>query len=238
MAGKSSENTPRLLLRQAQPADVPQLVELTGRVYSPEWGHSAEMLRSQQTHFPEGQFVVEYEGRIVGYCATFRIDEATALAPHTWMQITGGGMGSRHKPDGNWLNGMEAVVHPDYRGMRIGQRLYRARKRLCMSLKLRGIVFGGRIPGLAKNIARYGSAEAYVQAVTEGRRRDPTLSFQLSNDFEVIGLLREYVPSDHESLGYAVHLVWRNPQLLNQPDTPSIHSPQGLRDLVRVASVQ
>ena len=137
-------------------------------------------------------------------------------------------MGSRHKPDGNWLYGMEVVVHPDYRGMRIGQRLYHARKRLCTDLKLRGIVFGGRIPGLAKNLQRYGSAEAYVQAVIDGKRRDLTLSFQLHNDFEMIGLLRAYVPSDHDSLGYAVHLVWRNPRLLDQPDMPPITSPRHL----------
>ena len=238
MVKKPNENAPKLTLRQAVPADVPQLADLTARVYSDEWGHSREMLRSQQTHFPEGQFVVEYEGKVVGYCATFRIDEATALAPHTWMQITGGGMASRHKPDGDWLYGMEVVVHPDYRGMRIGQRLYHARKRLCTDLKLRGIVFGGRIPGLAKNLARYGSADAYVQAVLDGQRRDPTLSFQLSNGFEMIGLLRAYVPSDHESLGFAVHLVWRNPRLMNQPDVPSIPSTQRLPDSVRVASVQ
>ena len=194
MTKKTNERTPKLLLRQATLADVPALAVLTGRVYTPEWGHSEVMLRSQQTHFPEGQFVVEYEGTIVGYCATFRIDEATALAPHTWMQITGGGMASRHKPDGDWLYGMEVVVHPDYRGMRIGQRLYRARKQLCSELKLRGIVFGGRIPGLAKNMSRYGSAQAYVQAVVEGRRRDLTLSFQLSNDFEVVGLLAGFRP--------------------------------------------
>jgi predicted amidohydrolase len=133
---------------------------------------------------------------------------------------------------------MEVVVDPDYRGMRIGQRLYQARKRLCIELKLRGIVFGGRIPGLARQLARYGNAEAYVQAVVEGRRRDPTLSFQLANGFEVIDVLRGYVPSDHESLGYAAHLVWRNPQRIDQPDLPSIPSPRHLPEAVRVASVQ
>jgi predicted N-acetyltransferase YhbS len=207
MPKKTPEQAAKLGLRLARPDDVPALVDLTARVYSPAWGHSAEMLRSQQTHFPEGQFVVEYAGKVVGYCATFRIDEATALKPHTWMQITGGGMASRHKPDGDWLYGMEVVVHPEYRGMRIGQRLYHARKRLCMDLKLRGIVFGGRIPGLAKNIGRYGSAEAYVRAVVAGERRDATLSFQLANGFEVTGLLHAYVPSDHESLGWAAQLV-------------------------------
>ena len=99
-------------------------------------------------------------------------------------------------------------------------------------------MFGGRIPGLARNIQRYGSAEAYVQAVADGQRRDPTLSFQLHNDFEIIGLLRAYVPTDYESLGYAVHLVWRNPRLLDQPDMPPVTSQQRLPDSVRVASVQ
>ena len=238
MISTTTERTPKLLLRQAVPDDVPALVELTARVYTPEWGHSAEMLRSQQTHFPEGQFVVEYEGAIVGYCATFRIDEATALTPHTWTQITANGMASRHRVDGDWLYGMEVVVHPDYRRMRIGQRLYQARKRLCVDLKLRGIVFGGRIPGLAKNIARYGSAQAYVQAVLDGQRRDLTLSFQRSNGFEMVGLLPGYVPSDHESLGYAVHLAWRNPSLLDQPDMPSVTSQQRWPASVRVTSVQ
>jgi predicted amidohydrolase/GNAT superfamily N-acetyltransferase len=236
--GTRPGNGPQLQLREARPADVPQLVALTARVYSAEWGHSAAMLQAQQSHFPEGQFVVEYEGTIVGYCATFRIAEAVALAPHTWMQVTGGGFASRHDPKGNWLYGMEVVVHPDFRGMRIGQRLYQARKRLCMDLKLRGIVFGGRIPGLARNLQRYGTAEKYVQAVVDGARRDQTLSFQLRNGFELVGLLREYVPSDHESLGYAAHLVWRNPSLHDHPDIPTVSMPRALPDSVRVASVQ
>ena len=67
MAKKNGERTPKLRLRLAAPDDVPALVELTARVYTPENGYSAEMLRSQQTHFPEGQFVVEYEGQVGCY---------------------------------------------------------------------------------------------------------------------------------------------------------------------------
>jgi predicted amidohydrolase/GNAT superfamily N-acetyltransferase len=150
-------------------------------------------------------------------------------------------MASRHDPEGDWLYGMEVVVHPDYRNMRIGRRLYQARKRLCTDLKLRGIVFGGRIPGLARHFTRYGSAAAYVQAVIDGRRRDPTLSFQLSNGFEVVGILRDYVPSDHDSLGYAVLLKWSNPRIAFQafqPQAAPARKPQRLPDSVRVASVQ
>ncbi|NII09246.1 bifunctional GNAT family N-acetyltransferase/carbon-nitrogen hydrolase family protein [Oleiagrimonas sp. C23AA] len=238
MANSKSSHPAKLVVRQAQLTDVPQLVELTAGVYSKEWGHSAEMLRGQQAHFAQGQFVAEYEGRIVGYCATFRIDESAALSPHTWTQITGGGFGSRHDPQGDWLYGMEVVVDPAYRGMRIGQRLYSARKRLCTELKLRGIVFGGRLPGLAKRRAKYKNAQDYVQAVVEGKLRDQTLSFQLRNGFEVIGLLPEYVPSDHESLGFATHLVWRNPSLHDHPDVPHVSGGPPLPNNVRLASVQ
>ena len=41
-------------------------------------------------------------------------------------------------------------VHPDYRDLRLGRRLYDARKELCENMNLRGIVVGGRIPGYHK----------------------------------------------------------------------------------------
>ncbi len=228
----------RLLLRNATPGDIPLLVGLTARVYGEEWGHSADMLRGQITRFPSGQFIAEYEGRIVGYCATFRIDEATAFAKHTWIEITGGGFASRHDPEGDWLYGMDVCVDPEFRGLRIGRRLYVARKRLCQKLGLKGIVFGGRLPGLEKRIGKYESAAAYMDAVLAGRQRDSTMTFQLRNGFEPIGLLPKYLPSDRESLGYAAHLVWRNPQRPDQPKLPPHKDSIGMPARVRVATVQ
>ena len=83
-----------------------------------------EQLRGQIAAFRDGQFVVEYEGEIVGYAAGFRIDEKTAMEPHTWTAITGAGYAARHDPAGEWFYGMEVCVDPDRRRLRIGQRLY------------------------------------------------------------------------------------------------------------------
>ncbi|MBN8728090.1 MAG: GNAT family N-acetyltransferase [Xanthomonadales bacterium] len=237
MANSEPGASPRLHVRAAELADIPQLVDLSARVYGADWGYSAEMLRGQITRFPEGQFAAIYGERVVGYCATFRIGESIALAPHTWAGITGGGFASRHVPDGEWLYGMEVCVDPDYRGLRIGRRLYSARKRLCQRLGLRGIVFGGRLPGLARRIGRYGSADAYVEAVVAGRQRDATLSFQLRNGFELVGLLDRYLPSDRESMGMAAHLVWRNPNRFEAPAAP-LTSAGGAPRLLRIAAVQ
>jgi predicted amidohydrolase/GNAT superfamily N-acetyltransferase len=197
------------------------------------------MLRGQITQFPGGQFVVVHQERVIGYCATFIIDGKIAFRPHTWMEITGGGYASRHDSEGDYLYGMEACVDPEYRGFRIGQRLYNERKKLCQEWRLKGTVFGGRLPTLHRRIKRYPRVEDYVKKVQEKVHRDPVLSFQLRNGFEVLGILPNYLPGDRESLGYAVHLLWRNPAV---PDSEERKRPQSygsqMPDTVRVAAVQ
>jgi len=200
--------------------------------------YSPAMLRGQINHFQEGTFVAVYKEEIVGYCATFAISGEIALRPHTWNEITGGGYASRHDPEGDYLYGMEVFIHPDYRGLRIGQRLYNARKKLCEYLELKGIVFAGRIPGLARRIGRVGSAEAYVQQVQERKLRDPVLNFQLRNGFQVLGVIPGYLSGDRESLGYAVHMIWRNPKVPEEAPAGSTLSVSMPQSTVRISTVQ
>ena len=69
-----------LTIRNAALTDVDAITRLGTKVYR-QGGMSLTpgMLRGQIATYPEGQFVVEYEGAIVGYAAGFRIDEAVAI---------------------------------------------------------------------------------------------------------------------------------------------------------------
>src|SRR5690606_30313852 len=96
-----------LKIRQARYKDIPDLVQLSEKVYGKAWRTESREFRGQMSQFPQGQFVAEYEGEIVGYCATFIIDGDIALKPHTWDEITGHGFASRHNPKGDYLYGME-----------------------------------------------------------------------------------------------------------------------------------
>ncbi|MFC4729058.1 GNAT family N-acetyltransferase [Coralloluteibacterium thermophilus] len=233
----TARETARLTLRNATVADIPAVVALTERVYGASAGYSPEMLTGQVAQFPQGVFVALYEDEVVGYCATFRIDEASAMRPHRWIEIAGGGYGARHLSTGDWLYGMEVCVDPRFRGLRIGRRLYEQRKRLCQELGLKGIVFGGRLPGFARRARQYDNdVEAYVEDVRAGRIRDRALSFQLRNGFELIGVLPDYLPFDAESRGYAAHLVWRNPKI--DPKAGPRGTARPLPESVRVATVQ
>jgi len=231
----------RLEIRNATTRDAGKIAALTARVYGKagQHGYTKAAITGQINNYPMGQFVALADDRVVGYCATFRIGGELALKPHTWAEITGNGYASRHDPKGEWLYGMEVCVDPDYRGYRIGQRLYNARKKLCQDEELRGIVFVGRLPSLSRRLKKFASVEDYIEQVQQKRQRDPVLSFQLRNGFEVQGVIENYDAQDRESLGYGVHLVWHNPNLPTEDAvTHRRKRHEDMPDRVRIGTVQ
>ncbi len=228
---------PKLIIRMAELEDARKISALSRKVYGKGENYTTEEVRGQINNFAEGQLVAEYEGKIVGHCATFQISEKTARRAHSWSEITGGGFAARHDPDGQILYGMEVSVDPDYRRLRIGLRFYKVRRELCQHLGLKGIIFGGRMPGYARRKRKYPDPTDYLAAVVDKQFRDPVINFQLNQGFEPIGVLKDYMPSDTPSGGHAVHMFWENPlaaeaKLVTQ--TPHDRLPQS----VRVATVQ
>lgn len=232
------ETEAKLVIRNATLADVPAIVALSRRVYAKEISYTEAQVRGQINNFPEGAFVAEYEGAVAGYCSTMVVPEALAMRPHSWAEITGGGFGSRHDPDGEILYGTEVSVDPGYRRLRIGQRLYRARRELCRRLELKGIVFGGRMPGYLRRRKDFPDPRAYVEAVASLALRDPVVNFQIKQGFEPIGVLENYIPEDKDSGGYAVHMLWRNAVAQELPANRTTRPDRRLPARVRVATVQ
>jgi len=226
----------RLMVRVALPADADAIVALVARVYPHMGSYTAGQIRGQINNFPDGQFVAEYDDAIVGYCASSRLDEQVVMAPHDWEQISGNGFGSRHDPTGDWLYGFEMCVDPERRGLRIGKRLYEARRTLAERLELRGIAFGGRLPGYRKVRDKVEGPEAYLDEVRAGTLRDPVIGFQLANGFEAVRVLPQYLPKDKQSGGAAALMIWRNPYV-DPNEAPKFRVPRDIES-VRLATVQ
>lgn len=229
-----------LIVRNATLNDVPAIVALSERVYKPlnMEIYSPAAVIGQINNFAQGQIVVMVGDALVGYCATFRIAGKVGLKPHTWHEITGNGFASRHDINGDWLYGMEVCIDDDYRGYRIGQRLYNERKKLCQSLSLKGVVFAGRLPSLAKRIKKLKTVDNYIDQVLHKKIKDPVLSFQLRNGFEVLGVIENYLPDDAQSLGYAAHMIWNNPNVQVREEKPVKQFGVRMPDVVRIATVQ
>nr|WP_121273107.1 bifunctional GNAT family N-acetyltransferase/carbon-nitrogen hydrolase family protein [Pedobacter schmidteae] len=159
--------------------------------------------------FPEGQLCIAVDDKVVACSLSIIVDYDEYGDKHTYKNITGDYSFSTHDPEGDVLYGIEIFVHPEYRGLRLGRRLYEARKELCESLNLKSIIAGGRIPGYHEFADKL-SPRQYIDKVKSKEIYDPTLTFQLSNDFHVRKVLKNYLPGDHESKEFATLIEWNN----------------------------
>ena len=199
-----------LEVRNATLRDIPKIIKITEKAY-PGWeNYTKENIRGQITNFKEGCFVVLKDNEIIAYSASLLISEDKALAKHTWDSITANGFASTHDENGEYLYGYETCVIPGLRGLRIGHRIYKERVKLVQFYQLKGIVFGGRVPNYSKRYKKVKSIQDYIEKVQNKELNDPTLGFHLRQGFEILGVLKGYLPDDKESKGYAVHLRWLN----------------------------
>lgn len=166
-------------------------------------------LKSLIDRFPEGQVVVKVNDQIAGSALSIIVHYDRFDDHHTYREITGNYTFDTHSPDGDILYGIDVFVKPEFRGLRLGRRLYDYRKELCERLNLKGIVLGGRIPFYHKYADKLTPKE-YIDKVRKKEIHDPVLNFQISNDFYPSKILKGYLEGDEASNEFAVLLKWDN----------------------------
>lgn len=237
MKDMSSQHNPThvIELRHLQFADYLELKDAMIQAYSgmdenAYWREDS--IRRLTEIFPEGQVCVVVSGKVVAAALAIVVDYDKYGDRHTYEQITGSDQFTTHDPEGDVLYGIDVFVHPDYRNLRLGRRLYDARKELCENLNLRAIVVGGRIPNFSQFAGQF-SPHEYIQKVKFKEIYDPVLTFQLSNDFYPRRVLKNYLKGDKESLEYGVLLEWVN--IYYTEEEKLINAP---RSVVRIGLVQ
>ncbi len=183
------------------------MIEAYSSLVNPYWEeHQIESLISK---FPEGQVVIKVNDQIAGCALSIQIDYDDFDDAHTYNDITGNDTFNTHTPDGDTLYGIDVFIKSEFRGLRLGRRLYDYRKELCERLNLKGITFGGRIPNYHKYADKI-SPKEYIDKVKRKEIHDPVLNFQVSNDFHPAKILKGYLEGDTGSNDYAVLLKWNN----------------------------
>jgi len=205
-----STNIHKIVIRNLKPSDFEDVRLIMDDVYQKmggTWG-SNEFLRLLSL-FPEGQLCIEDNGKVVAAALTLIIDYSNLEHDHSYEDIVSDGKFESHDTEGDYLYGIDMFVHREYRGMRLGRRLYDARKELCEQLNLKGIIIGGRIPGYSKYSEEI-TPNQYIQKVKTREIVDKVLTFQLANDFHTKRAIRNYNKEDKASKSHAVFMVWDN----------------------------
>lgn len=124
-----------LKLRNLEIDDYAQLALLMEDVYSDiggAWSHDS--LCTLIKDFPEGQIVIEDSGNIIAAALTVKCSYDRFSRTHTYDDLIGRRDRIRHDKNGDALYGMDLFVSKKYRDLRLGRRLYDARKELCRTL--------------------------------------------------------------------------------------------------------
>jgi ribosomal protein S18 acetylase RimI-like enzyme len=196
-------------LERAMAADLERIELTCFPMANPDDLLSREDIEAYASVFPEGYFVAMVDQRPVGMGAGIYLDFDFSHPQHTIAGITGDHQCGNHDPAGAWYYGTDITVLPEFRGQGIGKLLYEKRKALVKADNKRGIIAGGSLPGFYDHKGRM-PIDEYVDRVVAGELIDPTLTFQMSNGFEVRGLLENYIEDESDD-GWAALIVWENP---------------------------
>jgi len=181
---------------------------------APEEWFTGDMYRAQVAAFPDGQLVALAHtargAQVVGCTTSFRTNE-TFDGEHLpyYFDFIGGGYLTTHDPEGVWLYGVGLMVHPEFRRLGVGSRIYQARQALVRRLNLRGELVAGLMPGYERYRDTL-SVDDYAAKVVTGELTDPTLTMQLKNGFGLRRLLHGYI-HDSRSGDTATLLARENP---------------------------
>lgn len=207
------------------------MIEVYGSIEDSYWekGEIASLL----SKFKEGQIVIKVNGNLAGCALSLIVDYDSFSDEHTYLEITEDYSFDSHNPNGDMLYGIDIFIKPEYRGLRLGRRLYDYRKELCEKLNLKGIAFGGRIPNYHK-YAKELSPKEYIEKVRRKEIIDPVLNFQISNDFHPAKIIKGYLAGDTDSRDFAVLMEWDN--IYYQKPSKKIVSQQ--KKVIRLGLVQ
>lgn len=222
----------KIRLRNLRKRDYSEIVRLQKECFPGMEPWTRAQFESQLAIFPEGQFCIEFEGKVAASCSSLIVDFEVHTDRRSWEEICDNGFIRNHNPEGDTLYGIEIMVAERYRGMKLARRLYEARKELARERNLMRIVIGGRLPGYA-TYAEEMTVREYVERVQNKALFDPVLTAQLANGFTLKRIIKNYLGEDRASEGYATFLEWTNLEYSPRPERRYLAS----RNL-RVCSVQ
>ncbi|MGE0707808.1 MAG: nitrilase-related carbon-nitrogen hydrolase [Planctomycetota bacterium] len=176
-----------------------------------------ERLLEHERLFPEGQLLLEVEGRDDPVAAARTLVVHGRRDPyrdHSWVGMTDEGWFRNHDPYGDTLYLAALAVHPEHRGRgpdeQLDAQLLDALRDLCRKGNLRRLLVPVALPGYAEH-ADDMSAEEYARRVEAEELQDPALTPRLSQDLILKRVLRHFRSRPDGEEERVALLEWVNP---------------------------
>lgn len=195
-----------MILRNAVEADAAGMTAVELKSWPGGLASAEEQFQARIAAYPEGQWVAEVGGRIVGVTAAQRISpEFLDAGAMTYRRLTDGGRFSRSHDAGGEIYQLVGVgVVPEFRGQQLGRVLVDHQIAFARSLSTVRRILGFTRPARYSRYQQM-SIDEYVHARLEsGRLVDPVLSFHLDSGADLVSIHADFRPEDHNAQGYGI----------------------------------
>ena len=115
----------KIRVRQLTMDDYDALVAMQEKCFPGMATWKREHLESQLAIFPEGQLCIEIDGQLAASSSSLILKYSPSLEWHNWRAVSDNGFIRNHNPKGDTLYGIEIMVDPEFRGMKLSRRLVR-----------------------------------------------------------------------------------------------------------------
>jgi hypothetical protein len=202
----------KVVFRPANLDDVSALVKLEQEVWK-ENAANRDQIISRINTFPAGNIIALVENLIVGYIAFEYVGDMMSCPNFSWAEITDHGtIAASHKPEGDYVYGLNLSVHYSMNGQGLGTGLALQVWINMIKYNKKGAFMGSRIPYYAGYLRHHPKTpvEDYVKLKRNGHLFDPELHLYSKDGLLPVKVLPNYFP-DPPSLDYGVLLYRRNP---------------------------
>ncbi|MBZ5752630.1 GNAT family N-acetyltransferase [Metabacillus rhizolycopersici] len=201
------------VIRSYEEKDFSSLIKIQQECFPPpfpsELWWNEEQLLNHVTLFPEGALCIEVNGEIAGSMTGLLVNFDPNDPDHTWEEITDNGYIRNHDHNGNTLYVVDISVRPSFRKLGLGKWLMSSMYEVVVHKGLQRLLGGGRMPGYHAHSNNL-SPDQYIQAVVEGKLKDPVITFLLRCGRTPLKVVPNYL-EDEESCHYGTLMEWKNP---------------------------
>jgi acyl transferase domain-containing protein/acyl carrier protein/DNA-binding transcriptional regulator YhcF (GntR family) len=214
-------------VRPAHPDDLPDLYRLEALCWNTELGTPKERLARRIKKYPQGQFVLESEGRVLGVIYSQRIDNIEALSDRNTDDVE-----ALHQANGPVVQLLAVNIDPAAQSKQLGDQLLEFMLQRCAALSGVHSTIGVT---LCKEFHKQSSAsmKQYIQKRSkQGVLRDPILRFHELHGAKIVNVMPQYRPCDLRNEGYGVLVYYdlfnrKRREIGNRRDIPSNNNNNG-----------
>lgn len=197
---------PQVTIRTATAADIPTIAQVESESWPGPMACTLEQVRARLAAYPDGQFVAEVDGVVVGVVFAQRITaDYFARTPGRFDDLTDGGRFTRsHNHQGDIYQIIGVGVARSARGLKLGRTLVDRQIEHARSQASVRRIIGFTRPA---DYHRHGKVpiEDYVELRDgQGNLVDRVLAFHLDAGARLVSLHPEFRPIDTEACGYGI----------------------------------